>query len=542
MKRTLALILALMMVLALLAGCGETQAEAPKTENGPSAGSVSAPAAERRTKVTVGAADNIASLTPIMKISAQTAGVTGCVFENLGQWIGDKFTGILMKSWNKLDDKTYEVELYDYIYDSESNNLKASDIAYCVQRAADGGVTYGGYAKDIEVTGDYTFTLHLKKAEVGYFEDFCQNLWIYTQAAMEKSTDDMATDPVGTGPYICTEYSSSSRIIFEKRDNYWQKPELTPACSAANVDVIQFDIIKEAAQMAVALQTGAVQIAYWVPTSIYKDIKDCTNFTTEAKTISQMRNLVFNNSEYSIFGGEKGELLRKAFAYAIDYQALIDAGLNGLGSTVSCWGKKGTIGYNEAWESEGYYSYDPEKAKELLAQAGYPDGFTCNFWGVDNSWSRSFMQVAQAYLSQVGITVNLDWMQDSVNAKAIVDPSYGWDVYQISSNSGCGYQAAYYKYLLDQEVRDSGYAIAGVKGNEELQQLVNAANSFDWTQADVDALQNYCFEHCLAVTPFDSVNIICYVPEVESIYYKYWRYDPIIAAAEYSADWPYFAD
>ena len=538
MKKILALILALLMVFSMLAACGannEVAKEDPKNETESNEG--------KRTMITVGIESNVATLTPILKISGHTASVTGMVFENLGQFVGTEFTGVLMESWEKVDDVTYKVKLYDYIYDAAGNHFTSSDVAYCVQRASEGGISYAKYAKEIEIIDDANFVLHLAAADVGYFEDFCQSIWMYTQKAMEASSDDMATDPVGTGPYVCTLYESSSEYRFEARDNYWQKPELTPACSKANVDVVRYLVIKEAAQMAVALQNDTVQLAYWVPSSVVKDVQKIDGLNVEQLAITQMRNMVFNCSENSIFGGENGKLLRQAVAYACNSQAMVDAGLGGLGQPTYGWGKRGTIGYNEAWEDQGYYSYNPEKAKELLVEAGYPDGFECTFYGVDNNWSRQFMQVVQANCAAVGITMHIDWMTDNVNAsmqRNLSGPANGaWDIYQISTSHPAGYQQGYFNYLCDVRTSNNGYNYFGLN-DPELQALVEAAGSLDWTQEDVDALHDTVVENCYVYTPFDSSQMIAYSEDIEEVYYRNFRKDPLIHCATFAEDWSYF--
>lgn len=544
MKKVLTAILSLAMVVVLFAGCSNSFGDAAPSGVPESAAPSSAAGTDsaKKTKVTVGLADNVNTLTPIYKISVYTCPVVGSVCENLGQWVDTEFTGVLMKNWEEIDDVTYKVELYDYITDSEGNAFTTEDVEYCIQRAQEGGITYAKYVESMDIEDDYNFTLHLTKAEVGYFEDFCQNVWMYTKEAMEASTDDMATDPVGTGPYVLVDYASSSHILFEKRDDYWQKEELIPRCSQANVDVIEFVIIKEAAQMAVALETGSVQLAYWVPTSIVADLQKVDTVKTVTTGIPQMRNMVFNCSENSIFGGENGKLLRQALCYALNEQAMVDAGLNGMGIPPKTWGKEGYIGYNPEWEKEDYYSYNPEKAKELMAQAGYPNGFSCTFWGVDNAWSRSFMQVAQANCAAVGIDMKIDWMPDNINAQMQVDLTAGWDIYQISTTSGSGYQAGYYNYLCDRTLRASGYNMFGLHDDDYLQSLVEAAGAKTWTQEDVDALHDYVVENCFVYTPFDSLNAISYVPEITEIYYRNWRRDPLIGPSTFSEDYSYYAE
>jgi len=254
--------------------------------------------------------------------------------------------------------------------------------------------------------------------------------------------------------------------------------------------------------------------------------------------------MVFNCTPNSIFGSENGKLLRQALACALDEEAMIAGGIFGLGTPPKNWGKPGTIGYNPAWEAGDYYSYNPEKAKALMAQAGYPNGFDVVFYAVDNDWSRGFMQVAQLNALAVGINMTIDWMPDTLNATKQVDlsgPANGaWDIYQISSSSPSGFQSGFHSFIADRSIRASGFNMFGVN-DDYLQDLVEAANSLDWRQSDVDALHNYVVDNCFVYTPFDQSQAMSYVPGVEP-YFRYYRMDPLIHASIFSSDWAYFAD
>ena len=544
MKKALALALASMMLLLLFAGCGsktETSPEpATETKNVTEETKTETVETGKRTKVTVGMSDNVGSLTPCAKLNFYSVAILGEVFEHLGEYVGTEFTGVLMKNWVAEDDVTYQIELYDYIFDSEGNPFTSEDVKYSVEKLNATGVAQATYVESVDVIDATHFTLKLSKSGVGVFEEFCQHCWMFTQEAMEASPDDMATAPVGTGPYVLTDFVSASHANLEKRDDYWQKEELTPRCSQANVDVIECVILKEATQMAVALQNGTIQIGFWLNNSIIDQVSSMPNVVTNSSPILGMRSMIFNCSENSIFGGENGKLLRQAVCYAINEQAVVDAGLGGFGTVAKTFGKAGTAGYNEAWEDGDYYSYNPEKAKELMAEAGYPDGFSFKFWSIDNSWSRNYMQVVQANCGAIGITVELEFKPDNVNAKILADCKSGWDVYNNSAAGGTGFQVSQFNYFCDATMRSSGLNLCGLN-DAKLQSLVSAASALTWTQEDVDAYHDYIVDNALIYTPFESTSAEAHVAEIEDVYIN-WRKDLRIGCSIFSEDYAYYAD
>lgn len=555
MKKTLAMILALVLILSLFAGCGETKTETTETKQETTETKKEETSAEpsgdwdgnvsglngKKTKVTAGLSSNVPTLTPAYKINTYSNVINSEIFEHLGQYekVGStEFIGVLMKSWNQVDDVTYEIEIYDYIYDSAGNHLTANDVKFSLDTSKEAGVSAAKNIKEVAVTGDYTCTITLANGLVGIFEEACQQLWIFTQAAWEASPDEMATDPVGTGPYVLTEYISGSYAEMEKRDDYWQKPELTPQCSKANIDVIRTEFITEKTQMAIAVETGSVQVGFYLSESIAIDLQEIDGRIYREDPNITNRITIFNCSENSILGGENGKLLRQAILYALDENAVVELALGGIGQPAKTYGMDGTVGYNKAWEDDGYYNYDPEKAKELMAEAGYPDGFKIRFMCVDDGLNKAYSQAVQTLLAAVGIEVELNWVTSAILTQTQNDLT-AWDMHSCGYSAGNNYQAAMYNFIGNNTLRGTGYSFCGLQ-DDEFQTLVEKANSMDWTQADVDALHDEIVENAYSYKHFEGMYCSSRVEEMTDIYQN-WRQDMQLGSCSYSEDWPYFA-
>ena len=544
MKKAVKHILVMILVLVFLTGCGAgKEMKQTAAETGKEHAANEAESGGKKTRINIGITDNVTTCTPLYKINYYSDGVLSNVFQHLGQYSAynsGEFIGVLMKNWEMTDELHYDIELYDYIYDSEGHHFTANDVKYCVDRLHEAGIAQSKYVTEVEVTGDYTATLVLSSPSVGYFEDFCQNCWMFTQEAMEKSADEMATDPVGTGPYVMTSYLSGSTIELAKREDYWQKAELTPRCSEANFDQIGFTILNEATQMALALENGTIQLGFWLGESIVPDAQTLDSMITESYESSQLKAFIFNCSENSIFGGDKGKLLRQAVCYAVDNQALVASALNGIGGVPDVFGVKGTIGYNEEWEKKGYYETNVKKARELLSEAGYPDGFKCSFWGSDAAVNRNYMQVVQACCAAVGIEIELNFVSSNVNSQNQNDLTAGWDMYTVTANGGNGYLMQYFGYYADARTSKHEGCLFGVD-DPQLQKLVEAASSKKWTQKDIDALYEEIVDNAYVYQYYNAFFTCSHVPELEDVYLN-WREDIQPGACRPGSDWPCLVD
>lgn len=586
MKKVLALILASAMACMLLGGCGKTTTgNAPvKTseaagENGKTgegtgkAGGESAAADDNKTnaeklkesaisksaadddavnirhekpiQVTVALSNSVSAYSPIMVVNPYNNIVASGVYERLAereQYGSSEFKGVMLKNWEAFNDNySYHCELYDYIVDSADNKLTAQDVAYSVKlQAEEAGKSQAKKVASVDVTGDYTFDITFTQNNEGFFTEFCENTWIFTQAAYEKSVAENSIC-AGTGPYKCTEFMANSYIVVEKRDGYWQTDELRALTSRANVDRIRYNIVSEVTQMGIAIDSpDDTQICGYVVESLVDDaMNSAAGNGVEVLGIesTQTKILVFNATENSLLANED---LRKAICYALNNQICINTTYSGIGFIPATLGIPQLKDYNEAWEEEDYYSYNMEKAKEHLKAAGYnPDnaGISLKFYGVSNSQNVNNGAFIAGCLAELGISVETVTVEAAASNAARNDMAIGWDMFEGGGTPNAVTNYLYYADYGDQ-VSHGGHAYWGPV-DDELQALVNRVKA-----GDAEAWETYrrmLIDECYLYQYAGCYYVVTHVNTITNIVTDY-RNSLCIGACTYSEDYPYFVE
>ena len=280
--------------------------------------------------------------------------------------------------------------------------------------------------------------------------------------------------PRGSGPYIVTQYDAGTQIVLEKNGNYSKTAEdhdgLTPK---QNVDQIICRFIAEDAQKTIALESGDVDYLFECPSIAISDYQNSDEINLYSINATNCEGLYFNCTEGSVCSNQ---LLRQAICYAVDTNAIVSSVLGGVGGIPAT-----QIASHIAQEyqpDKEYYPYDPEKAKELLAQAGYAEGELNLRLVTDNTNNRrEIAEIIQQFLSQVGINVTIETIEASTSNARITETDT-WDMImsgyacvtnsvlfyfynQLSeNNSRGGWKNDEYQALLDQAVIDGDLDLA----------------------------------------------------------------------------------
>ena len=213
----------------------------------------------------------------------------------------------------------------------------------------------------------------------------------YTSA----NEDILRTAPVGSGPYKFEEWSQNDRTVLVANEDYYAGAPLT--------EEIVFKVIPEAAQRTIALETGEVDIAYDPLTADKQRIAENDDLMIYSSPSVSCYYLTLNMVKAPF----DNKLVRQAISHAIDRQLIVDTLYMGSGQPADDIVAPSVFGYSGC----GVDEYDPELAKQLLAEAGYPDGFSCSIW-VNNSQERvEVCQVIQAMLGEIGIDCSLEVME-----------------------------------------------------------------------------------------------------------------------------------
>ena len=229
--------------------------------------------------------------------------------------------------------------------------------------------------------------------------------------AVKEKGDGFADAPVGSGPFRFVSKIAGQELVMERNENYW-----------GNVPQIKTLILKpisDASARLAALQSGEVDWAEVVPVESLESLKS-QGYQVKLNDYPHAW-LYIMNTEAGPFADAR---VRQAFSMSIDREGLCNDILQGVGTPLAQLMYPGSPWYAEGVEE---YTYNPERAKELLAEAGYPDGFTTTFVCPTSGSGNMFPQIMNEYIQkcaeEVGIHIELD-MSESERV---------WDVMKVAS-------------------------------------------------------------------------------------------------------------
>jgi peptide/nickel transport system substrate-binding protein len=232
--------------------------------------------------------------------------------------------------------------------------------------------------------------------------------WLgFPAAVMVEPTSEAsnATYPIGTGPFVFNNWKKGNQVTLTKYDNYWgEKPKL---------DKVTFRFISDPQAQAAALSSGGVDaIPQFQAPELTSQFKNNSEFETIIGTTS-MEVIAGMNNAKKPFNDAR---VRQALMMATDRQAIIDATNEGFGTPIGSHFSPSDAGYEDLTK---VWSFDPTKAKALLAEAGYPNGFTFTMKMPTLAYAERAAEIMQAYYSMIGVTMVLEssefpakWVQD----------------------------------------------------------------------------------------------------------------------------------
>ena len=309
---------------------------------------------------------------------------------------------------------TYTLTLKQGIKLQDGSDLNADSCAFSLQLYKDKGrksQSFFGNIESIEKTGDYEVTIHLSQWDSTIPRSLARDCGFQTsKEAYEKYGEDyMKEHPIGTGPFIMTNWERDSVKTFVKFDEYWRGEPL--------LDGVEIHIYADSMVAQAALDTGDIQAYYSMDYSMSKTFEESGYYVSRGLPIS-MPMLCFNsvNENDPLFDVR----VRRALSYAID-AALIDETLYyGYMETTNQFAPKSSVYYND--EVVGY-DYNVEKAKELLAEAGYPNGFKTVLHGKNEPVIVEDLAAIQQMLAAVGVDATIDIIEAGDYGTALC----GWD-------------------------------------------------------------------------------------------------------------------
>ncbi|HWP22653.1 MAG TPA: ABC transporter substrate-binding protein, partial [Candidatus Binatia bacterium] len=320
--------------------------------------------AASRDRVTIFHSSVADSIHPYNHSSSPIYGNWQHVIEPLIELDYDKkeYVGVLAESWQFQGNK-WTFKLKKGIKFHNGAPLTSKDVAFSVEKMRDdkGGSLQAPNFKDVtEIqTPDDLTVIFVTKQPLAIFLDRLENRFIVNKEAAEKAGDPWYQNLVGTGPYKLVSYQRGGNMVFTRHDDYW-------GGRAAIKEVIFKKVTEDAARLA-ALESGQADFINNVPVHEVARLRKHPRVRIDQVEGLRMFFLAFNTS----FKPWDNKLVRQAANYSVDAAAIVKNIFDGIGYPCN-----GPVGANVIGSDPQLkrYPYDPKKARELLAQAGYPNG------------------------------------------------------------------------------------------------------------------------------------------------------------------------
>ena len=420
MKRLLALLLALVMLLGI-AGCASNadapaedadQTEQTETTDGEteeeeqqlsdlesSTEKLSAsenPLVTDQDTVMISLANDLENLDPFLNSTINTNEVLSNVYEPLVNYDleGNVTPGIASEWTYDEATMTYTITLRDDVYFHDGTQLTADDVVFSLEKGKETGrmSLSCNYIDTVSAIDPTTVSVTLTENYSPFLYFLGINLKMVCKSTYE-TNGGLSQVVNGTGPYKMVEYTPGDKVVMEAFDQYYGDQPAIPN--------LIFKIIPDANTQMISLQNGELNLSRDFAMNNIQDIVENPEldiYTGESGNVFY----VGMNQSFEPFQDER---VRQAINYAIDREFIIEVCEEGYGSVANSLANKGMFGYTE---DAKYYEYDPEKAMELLAEAGYADGLEIPAILTKEGKFKSAAEVILEDLRAVGITTELN--------------------------------------------------------------------------------------------------------------------------------------
>lgn len=253
--------------------------------------------------------------------------------------------------------------------------------------------------ESVEVTGDYEVTVNLATPFSAFIANLCHPACVMMSPKVLEAGDDVcASAPVGTGQYLFVEWEHGDHLKLELNPNWWGY-EAGIVDKDAGFKTINFKVVTENATRVSMLQAGDADFIWPVPTESYDNVAADPNLTAHSEAGIVVRWLYMNTQKAPL----NDVRVRKALALAVNKEAFLQVIYNGHGSVATSILGSAVTGY----KGNDPVPFDVEQAKALLAEAGYPNGFTITQYYSNNTTNEKSAQFMQQQFQQIGVTLNL---------------------------------------------------------------------------------------------------------------------------------------
>lgn len=340
----------------------------------------------------------------------------------------------LAKTWDVSDDGlVYTFYLVEDSYFSNGENVKASDVVFTIDYAKQNvkRTTYYGMIDSAKAIDDYTVEITLTKVSP-LFLSYLYYIPVLSEKFVTEKNGEINREACGSGPYKISDYDPATHCKLEAVEDYHYG---APAIKNAEIRHVS-----DASSAQVSFESGEIHVMEVQP-SAAESIISSGKYNIEV--VSPMHcSLLLINCKKAPFDNQ---LVRKALSYAVDKQACIDIAYDGYASELRLMADTDSFGVD--FSDAENITYDPDKAKTLLAEAGYPDGIDFSEYGITmdtltSGYYEKLAQVIQSSLSDVGVKIEITGNDNA--SSDVPSGNYGLCVYGYAYKNDFSYSQAHY--------------------------------------------------------------------------------------------------
>lgn len=417
-KKPLSRIVACILCLGLVSGCGGNTGD----PDDPAAG---------KDNLVVVLDQEIVSADPADQAQRATSQFMIQIYETLMYFDeNNEPKPLLAESVTQLDDLTYEIKLREGVKFHNGEEMKSSDAVFSFQRALENPKTasnIGDFDPDgFEIVDDYTFRMKTLEAVATVYTSLCATCSsIVSEKAVTELGDSFGRNAAGagTGPYQFVEWTPAIEVKIERFDDYWRDP--------AKIQNMTWKFVSDANSRNVMLETGEADVIYQVQTAGIESLLSNKDVTVHSVPSTNIRFIYFNQSAGLPM---ENKALRQAVSYAIDREALVKNVFGEYATPATSFLAPAILGHTDDLET---YNYDPEQAKEKLAEAGYEPGeLTLTMSMHSQNVLVRMAEVIQAYLADVGINMEIQPLETAAWVAALAEGTTQMG-FNSNSNTNC---------------------------------------------------------------------------------------------------------
>lgn len=421
------------------------------------------------------------SMDPMEQLSAGTLQMANLIFDPLVRLDSElNVEPRLAESWEQVDDKTTRFKLRKGVKFHSGNDMTADDVIWSFERLLKSGDfkgLYAPYEKMVKID-DYTVDLvnkdvypsNLMLGNMSYL--FVMDSKFYSgqtddgkdKSLVEKNTGTFAsTNESGTGVFKLTSRQQGVKSVYTKFADYWGK--------TGNVDKVTLVPIKENATRVSALLSGDVDMIAPVAPTDLAQVKKAKGYTLY--TIPSDRIITFQLNQ-DVVPEFKNPKVRKAVVYAINNEGIVKKIMRGFGTAAAQNSIPGYQGHNAGLKPR----YDLKKAKALMKEAGYENGFKVTMIAPNNRYvnDEKIAQAVAAMLAKINIKVELTTMPKAQYWPMFDERKNGIQMVGWSSDTGDSANFSEFLTMTRNEETGAGQYNSGNFSSPELDKLINAAN------------------------------------------------------------------